>query len=61
MRIYFSGVAQKDAPERVLRDKKPHVMLTFYDVFQRRRETTDRIKDYLRQRKYEKGGKNHGD
>lgn len=49
MRIYYSGsVYIKDDPEAVIPEKRPHIMLTFYEIYQRSSWTTDRFKKCLK-------------
>jgi len=32
MRIYFSGGSGKTLPEGMIPDRKPHIMMTYYDI-----------------------------
>jgi hypothetical protein len=52
MRIYFSGGGGLvDVPEVLIPEKKPHVMLTFHNIYQRQSATMDRLKAYLKRKK----------
>ena len=54
MRIYFSGGGGLvDTPEVIIPDRKPHIMLTFHQLYERQASSTDRLKAYLKRKKYE--------
>ena len=61
MRIYYSGISSlKQAPESLIPELKPHVMLSFLDIQTRKGRVIDRVKvNYLnRQNKSTKSSKN---
>ncbi len=50
MRIYFSGgKGLTTTPEALIPERKPHIMLTFYDIAEK--GTRNRLKEYLRRKK----------
>lgn len=50
MRIYFSGGrGLTTTPEGLVPQRRPHIMLTFYDIDQN--GTRDRLKSFLRNQK----------
>jgi len=61
VRIYYSGISSlKQAPESLIPELKPHVMLSFLDIQTRKGRVIDRVKvNYLnRQNKSTKSSKN---
>lgn len=56
MRIYFSGGRGKLAPEYLIQNRKPHVMVTFMEVVNEA-NTSGTAKDRLRQHIYRHQGK----
>ena len=52
MRIYFSGGGGlKETPEVLTPERKPHIMLTFFDLDKRQSSAVDRLKAHLRNKK----------
>ncbi len=50
MRVYFSGARGLTyTPEALIPQRKPHIMLTFYDI--KSNGTRDRLKVFLRRKK----------
>lgn len=50
MKIYFSGGSGLDSvPETLVAERKPRIMLTFYDI--RKGGTANRFKAYLKRKK----------
>jgi hypothetical protein len=50
MKIYFSGGSGLDStPEALVPQRKPRIMLTFYDI--RKGGTANRLKAYLKRKK----------
>jgi len=55
MRIYFSGSGGlKDTPEALIKHRKPHIMLTFYELLNGDRGAVIRLKVYIRRKEKEK-------
>lgn len=49
MRIYFSGGGGlKDTPEALIPEQRPHVMLTYHNIFQNQSATIKRLEEYLK-------------
>ena len=54
MKIYFSGgMDMKVSPERILYDKKPGVMLTYWELKQGVSGATIRMKDHMKKERQE--------
>lgn len=52
MKIYFSGGSGLDSvPETLVAQRKPRVMLTFYDI--KKTGTADRLKAFLQRKRNE--------
>lgn len=55
MRIYYSGISSlKQAPESLIPELKPHVMLSFLDIQTRKGRVIDRVKVNYQNRKNNK-------
>lgn len=53
MKIYFSGGSGLDSvPETLVPQRRPRIMLTFYDIT--KTGTADRLRAYLKRKKREK-------
>lgn len=51
MKIFYSGTCSNDAlPEFVIRKKKPYVMMTFFDFYERNSASLKRFKAHRNNR-----------
>jgi hypothetical protein len=55
MKIYFSGgTGLKETPEALIKDRRPHIMLTFHTLSEGDSGAVDRLKAYIRRKEKEK-------
>lgn len=54
-KFFFSGISNTELPEIILADKNPSVLLTYWEIYNFKRDTIRRLKRHFKARRTKKG------